>query len=214
MGVKKIKKNQVSSSGLELIVSTRDFFLEILDEALESRKMSTSESVRSYVSWVLDHYVITEHLFDEEGEDGKRNMKTLAETLLEAMAQDPFERRASLRKLGEKALIVSGFFGESLGRKVIDVDYYIDMGRQAYLSLADMVREEENQEVYRTLGQQFLNYVEILNYISNKADLKKEENILRLYESYALTGSEKAREELLKKGLLTVNLDQWLKKKQ
>ena len=41
-------------------------------------------------------------------------------------------QRASLKQIGDVSLFVSGFFSDSLRRKLVDVDYYVSIGGVAY----------------------------------------------------------------------------------
>ena len=46
------------------------------------------------------------------------------------------ERERGLQRLGDVSLFVAGFFAHSFARKLIDIDYHIAMGGQAYGTLA------------------------------------------------------------------------------
>jgi Mor family transcriptional regulator len=185
-----------------LLISTKDFFEEIVNDAFEKRNFKTFPRVKSYIVQLLEFYVPAANLFDEFDSSGRRTQKTLAETLLKAQSADALERVELLKKLGDRSLYISGFFGDSLQRKLVDVDYYADMGGMAYGALADCVREDTSAKVYREIGQRFLDYADVLTYVSSRARLHNEENILRLFEMYSKTGSETAREKLLEKGLI------------
>jgi hypothetical protein len=80
------------------------------------------------------------------------------------------------------------------------------MGVTAYSVLADSQKEDMAAKVYREYSSRFLNFSEVLTTISAQAHLQNEANILRLYETYAKTGSDLAREQLLERGLIAVPL--------
>ena len=46
-------------------------------------------------------------------------------------------RQRALQRLGDVSLFIAGFFARSFARKLIDIDYHIAMGGNAYSSLAD-----------------------------------------------------------------------------
>ena len=48
----------------------------------------------------------------------------------------PEVKRAALRRLGDVCLMVTGFFPDSLNKKIVDIDYYSDMGGAAYWQLS------------------------------------------------------------------------------
>lgn len=169
--------------------------------------MKTLPLARGYLVDLLEFYVPAQNLFDEVDSSGRRTRDTLAEIFLKAQSADTLERIELLKKLADRSLYISGFFGDSLQRKLVDVDYYADMGGMAYGALAEVVREDTTAKVYREFGRRFLDFVEILTYISSKTSLYNEENLMRLFEVYARTGSEVAKEKLLEKGLIAVPAD-------
>ena len=59
---------------------------------------------------------------------------------LAAAVSSPDERVRQLKDVGDTSLYVSGFFADSLQRKLVDVDYYIQMGGAAYGELARYFR--------------------------------------------------------------------------
>ena len=193
-------------SGSQIFVSTKEFFEEIVADAFEKRKMQTYPLVKGYLVNLLEFYVPTSNLFDENDSLGRRTQDTLAETLLKAQSSEHHVRVELLKKLGDRSLYISGFFGDSLQRKLVDLDYYADMGGMAYGALAETVREDTVAKVYREMAHRFLDYAEILTYISSKSRLHNEENIMRLFETYSRTGSELAREKLIEKGLVPADL--------
>ena len=196
-----------------VLVSSRDFFDEIVSDALEKRRLKTYPMVKGYLVDLLQFYVPTENLFDDRDSSGRRVRETLAETLLKSQSAEPAVRIELLKKLGDRSLYISGFFGDSLQRKLVDVDYYADMGCMAYGALAGSVREDTLAKVYGEFARRFLDFVEILTYISSRASLHNEENIMRLYETYAKTGSDLAREKLIEKGLIAVPVENLTNKK-
>jgi hypothetical protein len=112
-----------------------------------------------------------------------------------------------LKKLGDVSLYVSGFFGDSFQRKIIDIDYYVDMGEAAYGTLAQEIRQDTSRRVYAEFSRKFLEFVDVLTFISQKTFVQNDESILRLYEKFLKTGSELARETLEEKGIVTIPFD-------
>lgn len=189
-----------------VLITTGDFFLEAVETAFVERKFSTFPSAQSYLVRLLEYYVPAGNLFDDVDEQGRRTRATLAETFLKAMNAEPTLRAEMLKKMADRALYITGFFSDSLQRKLIDVDYYAEMGVSAYGVLAQSSREDIAAKVYREYAEKFLGFSEILATISSRARLQDEENIMRLYETYAKTGSDFARERLLERGLIAVPL--------
>lgn len=192
-----------------IIVSAEGFaayFEEVVETAFNERGFNTFPSARNYLVQLLQFYVPSANFFDEVDENGRFRRSTLAEAFLKAMNEDTQARHEQLKKLADRALYISGFFGDSLQRKVIDIDYYCEMGVTAYGYLADSSREDLSAKVYREFASRFLGFTEVLSSISTQARMQDEANILRLYETYAKTGSDLARERLLERGLIAVPL--------
>jgi hypothetical protein len=129
---------------------------------------------------------------------------TLAESLLAARLERGAARLRRLRCLGDRALFVAGFFGDSLSRSVVDIDYYGDVGRAAYANLADslalQVRERSWPGLYAELSDRFLEFVDVLAAVGDRTRSGRSENLLRLYERYLRTGSPRDRTRLLRRG--------------
>ncbi len=128
---------------------------------------------------------------------------TLTEALFAARSAAGTVRIKRLRALGDRALFVSGFFGDSLNRKVVDLDFYRDVGRVAYTDLAshvDRFGERSWTELYQELAIRFREFVDLLAEVSDQTLGGRPDNLLRLYERFLLTRSERDRDRLLRLG--------------
>lgn len=203
-------REKPSSNRVELFTTPTDFFKELVQKGLSQRKIQTLPVVESYLVNLLNHYLDARNLFDPEysNESGQKNPQTLAEMFLIAQNAETVAKVELLRKLGDRTLYISGFFGDSLQRKVVDIDYYADIGGAAYASLAHCTREDTLARVYSTFSTRFLDFVDVLTYISHHSFVKSDESILRLYDRYMRTGSELAREKLEEMGVMPLPHDQ------
>jgi hypothetical protein len=193
-----------NSHSPDLVTSPKQFFEEQVNEAFHSRKLDTLPIVKTYLVNMLQYYILTDHLFDETAEDGRKKQETLAEQLLRAAQAESSERVDRLKRLGDTSLYVSGFFGDSLKRKIVDIDYYAEIGGTAYATLAVQSENELYGQVYKEFSRRFLEFVDVLTYISQKSMVQTNTDLLRLYDRYVTTGSELARDQLIEKGLLTL----------
>jgi len=193
----------------DLFVSPEDFFKDLVRQGFAQRKLETYPFVESYLVDLLQHYLDAKNLFDPDyDEAGRKVPKTLAEMYLQASSTDDQAVKVELlKKLGDRSLYMSGFFGDSLQRKAVDVDYYVNMGGVAYASLASCVRQDTTAKVYSTISKRFIDFVDVLTYISHNSFIKSNESILRLYDRYLTTGSELAREKLTEMGVLSLTPD-------
>jgi hypothetical protein len=184
-----------------LILDSNQYFKNIVDMAFEERRIKTYPHVRSYMVDLLKYYLFVENLYDEQDSSGKKTRKTMAELLLIAGQSGSRERFEKLKRLGDSSLYISGFFSDSFQRKIIDVDYYVDMGKMAFESLSNDVVEDTFSSLYKEIATQFLSLVDVLSLISQKAKIADEENILRMMDVYSKTGSSLIEENLLEKGI-------------
>lgn len=192
-----------------LFVSPEGYFSEVVKKGLEQRRIKTYPHVESYLVQLLQHYLDARNLFESEvDEQGRKPPQTLAEMMLVAHSSESLAKQEMLKKLADRSLYISGFFGDSLNRKIVDIDYYAEMGGSAYASLAHCAKEDVMIKVYSTFSKRFMDFVDVLTVISHSSLIKSNESILRLYDRYMRTGSELAREKLVEIGVLTLPTDQ------
>lgn len=185
-----------------LFISPEQHFSEALKEALEQRKVKSFPHLETYLIHMLKHYLDSRNLFNEN------QPQTLAESYLIAMNSEATRRKEIMKTLADRSLYTAGFFGDSLQKKLVDIDYYSEMGSAAYLNLASWTKEDHLCEVYKTFSKRFLEFVEVLSYMSEKSAVQADQNVLRLYDKYLKTGSEVAREKLNQMGIVTLPKEQ------
>jgi hypothetical protein len=126
--------------------------------------------------------------------------------LLAAAADSPSRevRNAMLRRVGDTSLFVAGFLGDGFARKLVDIDYYIDMGGAAYGRLSDDVRGTREGHafgaVFAELAEKFREFVDVLAEIRDSGKAAAID-VLRLYEVWLRTGSRRAARLLRENGL-------------
>lgn len=193
----------MSEADKSFVISPKDFFSEVVREAFDQRKVSTFPMARDYLVGVLQFFIDSNNLFPQSSESEVARPQTLAEMFLMAnSSESPSVRMDLLKRLGDSALYISGFFGDSLSKKIVDVDYYADMGGMAYSALASSSREDMVRSVYKEFSGRFLEFADVLTHISQKVLVQSDENLLRLYDRYLKTGSKVALEHLLEKGIV------------
>lgn len=185
-------------------MNVREYFHQEVHQAINKQHVATSAEVVCYVVNLLTTFVHADRLYEQTA-DGTR-LKPLALMYSEAIeAPNANARHALLRRLADVALFVSGVFSDSLSRRAVDVDYYIAMGGSAYAYLCDdlprWVNGKALQEVFGELADKFLQYVDVLNEVSERAHLNSSSDTLRTYEVWLKTGSRRARRRLTDRGL-------------
>lgn len=201
----------MKADSFKLIQLGSDYFDELVRTGINERGFVVSAPVVKYLGNILAFYVDARNLHEPEYDEfGRKNPRTLAEIWLTAQTAEVSVQSELLKKLGDRTLYISGFFAESLNRSLVDLDYYCAMGTAAYKALAYKT-DQLSGAVFEEMSARFLDFVEVLNVISQDSFAKTDQGILRLYETYLRTGSGLAKERLEELGVF-VNADANLKK--
>lgn len=192
-----------------VFLTPEQHFSEVVKEACENRQIKTQPEVEVYLVGLLQYYLDSRNLHRPLQEDGgEKPPETFAEMYLLAMAAESVRKRELMRNVADRSLYLTGFFGDFFQRKIVDIDYYVEIGTAAYSNLYVWSKEDALSEVYRIFSQRFTDFVEVLSYISEKSLVQGDQNVLRLYDRYLRTGSELAREKLNELGVVTVPKEQ------
>src|SRR5271156_6312740 len=199
---------QATSVGpLVAVSSLREFFRDAFHTASEHQHLGIDEQAEQYVVNLLTMFSRAEALY-EKTPDGLR-IKPLAQMLADALdAPSTAARQRGLQRLGDVSLFIAGFFARSFARKLIDIDYHIAMGGNAYSSLADTMQRSLSgrvvANVYAQLAVKFQRLVDTLNEVSDMSYRHTDADILRLYEIWMKTGSARAHGLLKQLGVQPV----------
>lgn len=194
-------------STLITTTSVREYFCDALTTAAHNQEVALQDGTAAYVVNLLTTYCSSAALAPVSDEG--RHHKALADIYAEAInAERPEQRNQALQRLGDIALFVAGIFTDSLNRKLVDVDYYIGMGETAYGSLHEAMQRRRDRfarvELFEDLQQQFAVLVDVLGEISEMSGLKAQSHtdMLRAYEIWMRTGSDRARRQLERAGIV------------
>jgi len=131
---------------LVAVSSLREFFRDAFHEATEHQRLDIDEQSEQYVVNLLTMFSRADALYEKTPE-GLR-IRPLAHMLAEALeAPSDSARQRALQRLGDVSLFVAGFFARSFARKLIDIDYHIAMGGNAYQSLADSMQRSASRRI-------------------------------------------------------------------
>lgn len=186
------------------VTSLTEYFRDSLHAALCKQQLSVDDHTQHYVVNVLTLFARSESLFESTAEGCR--LKPLVVMLSEALAAPTLaERQRGLQRLGDVSLFIAGFFARSFARKLVDIDYHISMGAQAYSTLADTDRTRRGAvlgRVFAELAGKFQPLVDALNEISEGARSHSNADLLRLYELWLRTGSRRSWRALRDLGVL------------
>lgn len=199
----------MSAGSLVAVTSLREFFRDAFHAASENQHLDIDEQAEAYVVNLLTMFSRAEALYEQTAE-GLR-IKPLAHMLADALdAPSALARQRSLQRLGDVSLFIAGFFARSFARKLIDIDYHIAMGGNAYSSLADTMQRSMSGRcvagIYAQLARKFQRLVDALNEVSEMSYRHSDADVLRLYEIWLKTGSRRAHGLLKSLGVQPVGV--------
>ena len=192
-----------------VFLTPEEHFSEVVKEACKNRQIAAQPEVEVYLVQLLRHYLNSKNFHQTPLDEGQEKPpETFAEMYLLAMNSEGLKRKEIMRTVADRALYLAGYFGESLQKKTVDIDYYAEIGSAAYFNLHSWTKENSLSHIYKTFSTRFMDFVEVLNYISEKSSIQSDQNVLRLYDRYLRTGSELAREKLNELGVVTLPKEQ------
>ncbi len=200
--------------------SVASFFDEVVEDALKATQVEASQSAARYLVGVLSDFTrpdsATREAFD----------RPLTLVLQEALVTPaPAERFERLRHLGDAVLYASGFFADHFVARGVEPSYVFGIGSRAYGTAGAMLRagspsttNVEDQargnapperrdviDVFSELSDHFDQFASVLAEVSDIAFAKNTagaRGLLRMYEKWLKTGSERLAGELTAHGLI------------
>ncbi|MBI5599633.1 MAG: hypothetical protein HY890_07855 [Deltaproteobacteria bacterium] len=176
--------------------SPLEYFSALVSKAMKDQGIAASDTAGFYISSLLASYVASRKLSDE----------AFAARFLKALGAEREVKNVLLKEIGDSSLFMTGFFHESFKRKVVDIDYYVGMGIMSYASLADSLHEKSRRatalaSIYMELSDKFVEFMDVLNEISERSGIKTALDTLRLYERWLKTGSPRTKAILKELGI-------------
>jgi hypothetical protein len=175
--------------------SAVEYFKELVDVALSHQRLNTQELTAYYVVQLLASF-LQRPLTDDTRDD-----TPLAVRLAQALESGGARQRVTVKEIGDVALFVSGFFSDSLNRKLVDVDYYVSIGGRAY-NVLSRVETDTFSPVFAELGEKFVGFVDVLSEVSERTSCTSNSDLLRLYEKWLKTGSRRSGQLLVERGVV------------
>ncbi|HCU23595.1 MAG TPA: hypothetical protein DF383_01155 [Deltaproteobacteria bacterium] len=182
-------------------VGLEDYFRQEIRSAFQNQKVQALPYTEFYLVRMLSDFCHRDNLFaSPDTED-----TPLAILYLESLQSSGSDSLKALRWIADFALYSSGFFQDSLHRQNIDLDYYVKLGGNAYQRLHSRSHESNHGEAFAEtfleLSRHFLRFVDVLAEISENSGLLKDSDLLRLYEKWLSTGSERIKLKLAEFGI-------------
>jgi hypothetical protein len=202
--------------------SVGGFFDEVVGEAVKTQQVDATEEARSYLVALLTEFAHPDPVMGDTFD------RPLAFLLDEAFRTSGAERFQKLRVLGDGVLYITGFFGDHIENRGVDVGYVTSVGATAYRGAATMLRrsnvdstagvsrsDETPRQGFRSVadnvfGELSLKFDRFVDVLSTVADttfaqqMRGERGALKLYERWLRSGSTTLARELGARGLVPV----------
>ncbi len=175
-----------------------DFFSDRLGEVIEGQCLDLSQQVRLYLGDLLARLTKAEQVFRPH------DTTTLAELHLRASSSPTGQAIRLYKQLGDHALYIGGYFGESLQRRTVGLGYYADMGESAYYRLAGLTRSNWCEEgplasLFGDLARTFRDCLVVLQQVADTDRSDTQQDLARMVERW-LSGQDPHTERLLIEG--------------
>lgn len=180
--------------------NAQEYFADELRAVLGKHQISAQEHSFNYLVGLLCRHIQSDQFFVKRG-DGRLDHHFLVDLYNEYAQGDLQKKKIVLQRLGDICLLISGFFAESLQRKIVDIGYYFGMGGTAYKQLSDLQIDAKMKELYGELSFKFQPYSNVLNEMSERSGINSNKDLLRLYERWLTTGSDRIKNVLEEHGI-------------
>lgn len=187
-------KDDKARQFLEICKQCDGFFKEILDMAIEKKRTKISDEAAFYLLGMLRLGLREDPHFDA------------ATTIKRYEAIFAGKGPESFRDIGDSALIITGIWWQSLSRKLVSIDFYIELGRMSYQREAE--RQKSLAQLFEELSENFDKSVNILMEATrciSEASMTNRD-IMRIYEVWLETHNTFLEEKLRSYGINLVNI--------
>jgi hypothetical protein len=191
--------------------SLEAFFLDLVGESLRAKGVEASGGASAYIVSLLTDFSRPERAHDEALH------RPLAFLLDEAIHEpDAGLRFEKLRALGDGVLYTSGFFADHFQARGVDQQYVRGIGIRAYGTASSMLRPSSSRsldeaaarlDLFGELASRFEAFVTVIADVADATLAHGSSgagHLLKLYERWQKTGSERLAGALGEHGLLPI----------
>ena len=181
--------------------NTLDFFHKHVKESIQNQNIKITKISEHYLAHLLADFTLTHKVFKLT----RNNIRPFFLIYHQAQFETANRKIKIFKELGDFSLFITGFLPDSLNRKIIDVDYYISLGRSAYENLSvlfEEIHESDFNLLFCELAEKFVAVTDILAEISSESFTQWNDGILRLYERWLKTRSKRDERLLFRKGII------------
>lgn len=207
---------RVEGRDIDLSSDVADFFRDVVASTVQHHHFDATCGAQTYIVELLADYARPDRLSDET------LSRPLTLLLDEALHKSGSERFARLRALGDGVLYVTGFFGDHLETRGVELGYVSSLGARAYDAVSAMIRraqlsslsirkhrstssESAVNDVFRELADNFAMFVELLSHVADDIfanSVRSDGAVLKLYERWLRTRSSSLAAVLVTRGVV------------
>ena len=156
----------------------RSYFFQNLDEINNRSLCPVPQETIFYSSDVLDKFALSETYF--EITEGRMREKVLGMKLLEASLLPREEQRRVYQDVGDTALMVCGYFAESVTKKkILDTAYYMQLGATAYSHLNNVVPKHlDVPSFFNVLASSFVPLTSLISMLASRDRFDNERHLI------------------------------------
>lgn len=190
---------------IDLTVNVQGFFRDVLAGSLRSRGCEVTDAAETYLVALLADFARPGQL------DARALDRPVTLQLDEALRAAGYERFDRLRAVGDGVLYVTGFFGEHLEMRGVELGYVSGLGARAYESAAEMLRGAAGSgatgapDLFAELADNFEALVALVADVADSLLARSattDRSMVRLYERWLKHGSSSLAGLLAERGVL------------
>ena len=190
---------------MKVYKNVKELFFNLILEFEKKLNIHLSEYSKLYLMKLLEELAAgSNYLNNIVKED-----KTLAETLLEAVHQTIFEKIRHLKALGDLCLLFGGLYPEYMTKKLVDIDYFINIGKHSYNLISDTYKNNTSKYdlymLYSKLTEEYLKLINILTEISDELSFLDRDNLYKSFKRWEKTGIKKYSEVIKSNNIIPIN---------
>ena len=190
---------------MKVYKNVKELFFNLILEFEKKLNIHLSEYSKLYLMKLLEELAAgSNYLINIVKED-----KTLAETLLEAVHQTIFEKIRNLKALGDLCLLFGGLYPEYMTKKLVDIDYFINIGKHSYNLISDTYKNNTSKYdlymLYSKLTEEYLKLINILTEISDELSFLDRDNLYKSFKRWEKTGIKKYSEVIKSNNIIPIN---------
>ncbi len=189
---------------MEIVRQFDSFFLDEVEGAERELNIKLHPNTKLYLLNLLKELSSNEDFLHTDiiGD------RPLSIVMLEALHKSLFERLRNLKIVGDLALIFSGLFPEYRTRRLVDIGYFMDIGKRSYFMLSDIYSQYKSKQalfiLYSQLVTDFKCLIDILTEISHDLRFVNDRDMEKAIDRWRSTGVPYYKKALSKENIAVI----------